>query len=242
DEALFPSHLPSYTRRLAVHYLLTPYADTSFAWKSRVGGSVRARALVALRLLISSNFMSCSPGSSAALAPFRSLSTPQDSAVRVVECRPAGERAVLFVADLFALIIHDPEHNVAVRVPPQDVIVGAVQRCPAGERAVLFVVHLIALCVHPPERYARFGREVDRDRQGAHDPHIVMPSFIARGKGEDVLPDRKRAQGEAKTMLIPFIITLLKIALSEVSDLPGGIIHFSKGRLLQIILRPGTEP
>src|SRR5262245_49907241 len=98
--------------------------------------------------MICSNFMGCSIGSSAALAPFRSLSPPQDPAVRIVKRCPAGERAVLLVADLVALLIHYPEYNVAVNMTPQDVIVGAIQRHPAGERAVLLVVHLVALRVY----------------------------------------------------------------------------------------------
>jgi hypothetical protein len=48
---------------------------TSSAWKRRVGGIVSPRALAVLRLMTSSNFMGCSTGRSAGLAPLRILST-----------------------------------------------------------------------------------------------------------------------------------------------------------------------
>jgi hypothetical protein len=48
---------------------------TSSAWNSSVGGMVSPIALAVLRLMISSNFVGCSTGRSAGLAPFRILST-----------------------------------------------------------------------------------------------------------------------------------------------------------------------
>ena len=48
---------------------------TSSAWKRSVGGMVRPSASAVLRLITSSNFMGCSTGRSAGLAPFRILST-----------------------------------------------------------------------------------------------------------------------------------------------------------------------
>ena len=48
---------------------------TSSAWKRSVGGMVRPRALAVLRLMTSSNFIGCSTGRSAGLAPFKILST-----------------------------------------------------------------------------------------------------------------------------------------------------------------------
>jgi hypothetical protein len=48
---------------------------TSSAWKSRLGGTVRPSAWAVLRLITSSNFIACSTGKSAGVAPFRSLST-----------------------------------------------------------------------------------------------------------------------------------------------------------------------
>jgi hypothetical protein len=51
------------------------YWITSSAWKRSVGGMVRPRAFAVFRLMTSSNFMGCSTGRSAGLAPFRILST-----------------------------------------------------------------------------------------------------------------------------------------------------------------------
>ncbi len=48
---------------------------TSSAWKRTVGGIVRPKAWAVLRLITSSNFIGCSTGKSAGLAPLRSLST-----------------------------------------------------------------------------------------------------------------------------------------------------------------------
>jgi hypothetical protein len=48
---------------------------TSSAWNRSVGGMVSPRAWAVLRLITNSNFMGCSTGSSAGLAPFRILST-----------------------------------------------------------------------------------------------------------------------------------------------------------------------
>ena len=48
---------------------------TSSAWKRMRGGIVRPRALAVLRLITSSNFVGCSTGSLAGLAPLRILST-----------------------------------------------------------------------------------------------------------------------------------------------------------------------
>src|SRR5256885_1790459 len=48
---------------------------TSSAWKSSVGGIVRPRALAVFRLITNSNFIGCSTGRLAGLAPFRILST-----------------------------------------------------------------------------------------------------------------------------------------------------------------------
>jgi hypothetical protein len=48
---------------------------TSSARASRDGGIVSPRALAVLRLMTSSNFVGCSTGRSAGLAPFRILST-----------------------------------------------------------------------------------------------------------------------------------------------------------------------
>jgi hypothetical protein len=55
--------------------VLTAHRITSSAWKRIAGGKVNPRALAVLRLRTSSNFMGCSTGSSAGLAPFRILST-----------------------------------------------------------------------------------------------------------------------------------------------------------------------
>ena len=51
------------------------YWTTSVAWKRTVGGMVSPRALAVLRLMTNSNFVGCSMGRSAGLAPCRSLST-----------------------------------------------------------------------------------------------------------------------------------------------------------------------
>jgi len=48
---------------------------TSSAWKRSIGGSVRPRACAVLRLITNSNFLGCSTGRSAGVAPLRSLST-----------------------------------------------------------------------------------------------------------------------------------------------------------------------
>jgi hypothetical protein len=48
---------------------------TSSAWKRSVGGSVRPRACAVLRLITNSNFLGCSTGRSAGVAPLRILST-----------------------------------------------------------------------------------------------------------------------------------------------------------------------
>ena len=55
--------------------LAAPYSITSSARARRVGGIVRPRALAVFRLMTSSNFVGCSTGRSAGLAPFRILST-----------------------------------------------------------------------------------------------------------------------------------------------------------------------
>src|SRR5215468_5292220 len=52
-----------------------PYCMTSSARSSRDGGIVSPRAFAVLRLITSSNFVGCSTGRSAGLAPFRILST-----------------------------------------------------------------------------------------------------------------------------------------------------------------------
>ena len=51
------------------------YWITSAAWKRTDGGMVRPMALAVLRLMTSSNFVGCSTGKSAGLAPCRILST-----------------------------------------------------------------------------------------------------------------------------------------------------------------------
>jgi hypothetical protein len=51
------------------------YSSTSSARKRSNGGMVRPSALAVFRLKISSNFVGCSTGKSASLAPFRILST-----------------------------------------------------------------------------------------------------------------------------------------------------------------------
>jgi hypothetical protein len=48
---------------------------TSVAWKRREEGMVRPSAWAVVRLMTSSNVVACSTGSSAGLAPVRSLST-----------------------------------------------------------------------------------------------------------------------------------------------------------------------
>jgi hypothetical protein len=52
-----------------------PYLITASAWKRRLGGMVRPSASAVFRLMISSNFVGCSTGKSAGLAPLRILST-----------------------------------------------------------------------------------------------------------------------------------------------------------------------
>jgi hypothetical protein len=52
-----------------------PHWISSSAWERSVGGIVRPRALAVLRLIASSNFVGCSTGKSAGLAPLRILST-----------------------------------------------------------------------------------------------------------------------------------------------------------------------
>src|SRR5262245_61513490 len=56
-------------------YPAPAYLMTSSACKRTDAGIVRPRALAVLRLMISSNFVGCSTGRSAGLAPFRILST-----------------------------------------------------------------------------------------------------------------------------------------------------------------------
>jgi len=51
------------------------HSTTSSARRSTDGGIVKPSALAALRLMTSSNFVGCSTGRSAGLAPFRILST-----------------------------------------------------------------------------------------------------------------------------------------------------------------------
>src|SRR5215831_15650353 len=48
---------------------------TLSAWKRSVGGMVSPSSLAVLRLMTSSNFIGCSTGRSAGLAPFKILST-----------------------------------------------------------------------------------------------------------------------------------------------------------------------
>src|SRR6266702_4647893 len=55
--------------------VLTGHRITSSAWKRSVGGIVIPSPLAVFRLMTNSNFMGCSTGSSAGLAPFRILST-----------------------------------------------------------------------------------------------------------------------------------------------------------------------
>ena len=52
-----------------------PYSITSSARATRIGGTSTAMALAALRLMTSVNFVGCSIGKSAGLAPLRILST-----------------------------------------------------------------------------------------------------------------------------------------------------------------------
>src|SRR6266545_5991939 len=54
---------------------LTPHRITLSALASTLGGIVRPICLAALRLTTNSNFVGCSTGKSAGLAPFRILST-----------------------------------------------------------------------------------------------------------------------------------------------------------------------
>ena len=61
------------------------YWTTSSAWIRSVGENVIPRAFAALRLSTNSNFMGCSTGRSAGLAPFKILSTY--SAARRYSCR-----------------------------------------------------------------------------------------------------------------------------------------------------------
>jgi hypothetical protein len=58
-----------------VHLGVARQRMTSSAWKRIVGGIVRSRAWAVFRLMISSNFMGCSTGRSAGLAPLRIFST-----------------------------------------------------------------------------------------------------------------------------------------------------------------------
>jgi hypothetical protein len=51
------------------------YLITSSAWKRMCGGIVRPRAFAVFKLMTSSNFMGCSTGRSAGVAPFKILST-----------------------------------------------------------------------------------------------------------------------------------------------------------------------
>ncbi len=51
------------------------YLSTSSAWKRSVGGIVRPRAWAVFRLMTNSNFVGCSTGRSAGVAPFRRRST-----------------------------------------------------------------------------------------------------------------------------------------------------------------------
>src|SRR5215471_6761896 len=55
--------------------LTPPHSMMRSARARNDGGIVRPRALAVLRLIISSNFVGCSTGRSAGLAPFRILST-----------------------------------------------------------------------------------------------------------------------------------------------------------------------
>ena len=69
-----PHSKPS-SRDLPVLPLPSPHRSTRSALASTFGGIVRPICLAALRLMISSNFIGCSTGRSAGLAPFRILST-----------------------------------------------------------------------------------------------------------------------------------------------------------------------
>src|SRR5215472_8669742 len=62
----------SFSSRIWQHYLIT-----LSALASTFGGIVRPICLAVLRLITNSNFVGCSTGKSAGLAPFRILSTYQ---------------------------------------------------------------------------------------------------------------------------------------------------------------------
>jgi hypothetical protein len=65
--------------------IIAAHRITSSAWMRMVGGMVRPRAWAVFTLMTSSNFMGCSTGRSAGLAPFKILSTY--SAARRYSCR-----------------------------------------------------------------------------------------------------------------------------------------------------------
>src|SRR5262249_39301325 len=78
-ERELPSAPGTRNRRTGSAGLIEPdgwaHSITSSARASTEGGIVRPRALAVLRLMTSSNFVGCSTGKSAGLAPFRILST-----------------------------------------------------------------------------------------------------------------------------------------------------------------------
>ncbi len=73
-------------RRLSTGVGGVHYSITSSARPSTAGGIVRPRALAVLRLITNSNFVDCSTGMSAGLAPLRMRST-KDAACRYIPGR-----------------------------------------------------------------------------------------------------------------------------------------------------------
>src|SRR6266436_10218133 len=74
----YPQHCPSRVvcrKRAFFVHLREAQRITSSAWKRSVGGIVSPSASAVFRLMISSNFVGCSTGKSAGVAPFRILST-----------------------------------------------------------------------------------------------------------------------------------------------------------------------
>src|SRR5262249_48649731 len=68
----------SFSPPLSLHSSLAPsHLITFSARMSTIGGIVRPRALAVFRLITNSNFVGCSTGRSAGLAPLRILSTYQ---------------------------------------------------------------------------------------------------------------------------------------------------------------------
>src|SRR5262249_31741916 len=86
------------------HERAPPHSITSSARASSAGGTVRPSALAVLRLIASSNFVGCSTGSSAGLAPLKILSTKAAARSKLCALRdrnPAAQWSPALAIDMW---------------------------------------------------------------------------------------------------------------------------------------------